>query len=59
MQAPTQSLAGEVATEAQEGAAGLVDLSRGDPKVSRYRPLIQKMADLAGVDAGIMEAMAH
>ncbi|MCX5794714.1 MAG: transglycosylase SLT domain-containing protein [Elusimicrobia bacterium] len=55
--APAQSLAKEVAAEIQEGALGLADLARGNPKVARYRPLIQKMAGLTGIDADLMEAM--
>jgi soluble lytic murein transglycosylase-like protein len=54
---PKHSVAKEVAAEVQEQVAELVDASRGNPKVARYRPLIQKTAQLVGVDADLMEAM--
>jgi soluble lytic murein transglycosylase-like protein len=54
---PNHSVVKEVAAEIQETVAELVEESRGNPKVARYRPLIQKTAQLVGVDADLMEAM--
>ncbi|MBI5239816.1 MAG: lytic transglycosylase domain-containing protein [Elusimicrobia bacterium] len=54
---PKHNMVKEIAAEVQEQAAELVDLSRGNPRVARYRPLIKKSAELVGVDADLMEAM--
>jgi soluble lytic murein transglycosylase-like protein len=54
---PGQSLAGEIKAEIQEEALDLVVKVLGNPRVARYRRLIQKMANKFSVDAGLMEAM--